>query len=404
VDSADLERVREHLLACEACRLLFAEIGDIHALHLPYIAAPGLKRDLAHESQIRNSILRAAQNEGARLAQEPELAAASEPARYERARVQLSGPIQGGRAWFVASAACLLCAGALTVAAWRQTQKLHRIAGPAPTQIPVQAKAPSVRQELSPSKQEGSRREERALQAKVTALEAERTSLERLLQESEAEKEKLQSRDAENQKQVSDLSAELDSERTSEANTSQKLEQLKADRANEQAAIAAQNREIVSLNEKLEEQAAHQDRSLDVVSAERDLRELVGSRNLHLVDVYDTDSDGKTRKAVGRVFYAEGQSLLFYAYDLSARGSEASKYAYYVWGNKDGNQEAIRNLGTLDRDDPTQQRWKLKVSDGKVLADIDRVFVTVEAVGKLGPRPRGKRILSAYLGSPANHP
>ncbi len=238
----------------------------------------------------------------------------------------------------------------------------------------------------------------------MASLEADRSRLERLLQESQSENEKLQSDQAEKQKVVADLSTDLQRVRTAEASASQKLEQLNGDRANQQIAIAAQNREILSLNEKLEELAANQDRNLDVVSAEHQLRELVGARNFHLQDVYDTDSDGKTRKAFGRVFYAEGQSLLFYAYDLSDRHSDTGKYAYYVWGNKDGNLEAVRNLGTLDRDDDTQKRWKLKVNDAKVLADIDREFVTVEAVGKLGRRPRGKRILNAYLGSPPNHP
>ncbi len=141
-----------------------------------------------------------------------------------------------------------------------------------------------------------------------------------------------------------------------------------------------------------------------MIEAEHGLRELVGARNLHIFDVYDTDSQGRTKKAVGRVFYTEGKSLVFYAYDLSTGHSESGKYAYYVWGNKDGNLENVRNLGTLNTDDLSQNRWKLQVEDAKVLADIDRVFVTVEPVGKIVPHPHGKRILNAYLGSPPNHP
>jgi len=179
---------------------------------------------------------------------------------------------------------------------------------------------------------------------------------------------------------------------------------LKAEREKDQVAITAQNREIRSLNEKLEDKTASQEQARDVVEAEHGLRELVAARNLHIVDVYDTDSQGKTKKAVGRVFYTEGKSLVFYAYDLSTGHSESGKYAYYVWGNRDGNLETVRNLGTLNTDDFLQKRWKLQVEDAKVLGDIDRVFVTVEPVGKLGPRPHGKKILSAYLGSPANHP
>jgi len=46
----------------------------------------------------------------------------------------------------------------------------------------------------------------------------------------------------------------------------------------------------------------------------------------------------------------------------------------------------------------------MKVNDAKALSNIDRVFVTLEQNGRTDLRPHGKKILSAYLGSPANHP
>jgi len=238
----------------------------------------------------------------------------------------------------------------------------------------------------------------------VASLEAERSRLERILQERQSESARLQNGDAEKQEQLAALSKELEIARAAEAKASQRLEQLGAEHQTDQTAIAAQNREIRSLSEKLEDQRATQERTRDLIEAERDLRELVGARNLRIVDVSDTDSSGRTQKAVGRVFYIEGKSLVFYAYDVSKGRSDIAKYAYYVWGNKDGNLETVRNLGTLSTDDVLQRRWKLQVSDATVLADIDRVFVTVEPVGKLGPRPQGKQILRAYLGGPVNHP
>jgi len=192
--------------------------------------------------------------------------------------------------------------------------------------------------------------------------------------------------------------------RAAEAKASQSLEQLGVEHLTDQTAIAAQNREIRSLNDRMEDQIASQERTRDLMEAERDLHELVGARNLHIVDVSDTDSRGRTQKAVGRVFYIEGKSLVFYAYDLSDGHSDVRKFAYYVWGNKDGNLETVRNVGTLDTDDTLKKTWKLHVSDAKVLTDIDRVFVTAEPAGKLGPRPHGKKILNAYLGGPVNHP
>jgi hypothetical protein len=204
--------------------------------------------------------------------------------------------------------------------------------------------------------------------------------------------------------QIEMLNGELESSRASQAKAEEALERMKAERQGDQTAIAAQNREIVALNARLEEKSAEKDQRQDILDAERKLRELVGARNLHIVDVYDTDADGTTRKAAGRVFYTEGKSLVFYAYDLSTGRAQDGKYAYYVWGHKEGDERSVRSLGTLDPDDISQKRWMLKVDDARALAKIDRVFVTLEPLNRLSLRPGGKKILSAYLGTPANHP
>jgi hypothetical protein len=108
---------------------------------------------------------------------------------------------------------------------------------------------------------------------------------------------------------------------------------------------------------------------------------------------------GGTKETFGRVFCTEGKSLVFYAYNLSALGTVSQANTPTTFGgNKDGNLVAMRNLGTLEADDPSQKRWKLQVDGSKVLADIDRVFVTVEPVRKLGPRPHGKRFLEPISG------
>jgi len=109
-----------------------------------------------------------------------------------------------------------------------------------------------------------------------------------------------------------------------------------------------------------------------LVKAEHELREL-GARNLVIIDIFDDTRAGRVGAA--RVFYAEGKSLPFYAYDLPAG-------PYYVWGsNKDGS---LRSLGAL-------QDGSLRIDDAKLLADIDQIFTTTE------PRPQGKKILTARL-------
>jgi hypothetical protein len=50
-----------------------------------------------------------------------------------------------------------------------------------------------------------------------------------------------------------------------------------------------------------------------------------------------------------------------------------------------------------------QRRWVLEVSDPKQLSDIDSVFGTLEP-RECGEKPKGKKLLYAFLGGKANHP
>jgi predicted nucleic acid-binding Zn-ribbon protein len=394
VPFAEWEELKLHLNECQSCRLLFRELRDFYAVELSHLPSFATSRSAEQEDQLKDSILRAARAEGfsGREATKALL-------EDKNPKTQVTPQSIGLRTWpLVASfgllAACLALALALGL-----RHDLNR-EDPARTNKVAAAPVPVLneRVRIEPNSEDG------GLKAKLARLEADRLKLEQLLLESRNHESALEMSNVEEQRNVAKLSSELEIVRNEEMEASRRLEQLNSERQNDQVAIAAQNREIRSLNDRLENQTSTEDRNRNVVEAESNLRELVGARNLHIVDVYDTDSKGKTKKAVGRVFYTEGKSLVFYAYDLSDGHDDAAKYAYYVWGNKDGSVDTVRNLGTLGADDQQQKRWKLQVTDAAVLEDIDRVFVTVEPVGKLGPRPSGKRILTAYLGGPVNHP
>jgi len=368
----------------------------VHAIQLAHVPSFATHRELEEESRLKDSILRASRAVNLQL---PEPAQSQD--QYEKPEISVIGSIREVRGWSIGVSVCLLAACLALAFALRRIPALtgHNAA------IAPQSVATSTPPNSLGHDEETPNREIGELRQRVASLEAKRSRFERLLQESQSENAKIQSDNTQRQEQLAALSRELDSARAAEAKASQRLERLTAENESDKAAIAAQNVEIRSLNEKLEDKTASQEQARDVIEAEHRLREIVAARNLHLVDVADTDSQGRTQKAIGRVFYTEGgKSLVFYAYDLSTRHTESGKYAYYVWGNKDGNLDTVRNLGTLDADDLLQKRWKLQLEDSKVLADIDRVFVTIEPVDKLGPRPHGKRILEAYLGSPANHP
>jgi len=114
---------------------------------------------------------------------------------------------------------------------------------------------------------------------------------------------------------------------------------------------------------------------------------------------------GKTPAPLVRVFFTEGKSLVFYAYDLSSGHSDAATYAFYVWGKKDGDPHLLRNLGTFAKDDHAQKRWVLTITDPKVLAEIDSVFVTLEPTDQTkAGRPSGKTAVECIPRPPANHP
>jgi len=295
----------------------------------------------------------------------------------------------------------LVISGCLVVGlVLRQSKITH---GPISSAVP-RAVIPPATTESNSLVTDQLRRHEEILEQEVAALKAERSRIEHDLQLRDDDNKQLQNATTGMKEEMVTLTTELQATRATQAKAEEAVQQLKSERESDQSAIQVQNREIRSLNERLQEQSSLKERDQDVLAAETKLRELVGARNLHIVDVYDTDANGKTKKAVGRVFYTQGQSLVFYAYDLSTVRSDAGKYAYYVWGRREGNEESVRNLGMLDPDDVSQKRWMLKVNDAKALSNIDRVFVTLEQNGKLDLRPHGKKILSAYLGSPANHP
>lgn len=130
---------------------------------------------------------------------------------------------------------------------------------------------------------------------------------------------------------------------------------------------------------------------------------LVAARNLHIVDVYDSSADGKRGRPFGRVFYVEGRSLVFYAYDLPVARARKKNISFHLWGEKLGTQITL-SLGVLHDDDPRDRRWALTCSNPAILAKIDSVYVTAESPGKPGDSPRGPRVLYAYFGMPPNHP
>ena len=168
-----------------------------------------------------------------------------------------------------------------------------------------------------------------------------------------------------------------------------------------------------SLEAKIEELTAlnrEEDRKLkgteQYLASDRDIRELMGARKLYIADVFDVDGSSRTRKPFGRVFYTQGKSLIFYAFDLDRQPGMVNASTFQVWGQREtaqGEQSLPKNLGILYMDNESNRRWVMRFDDPKELAEIDAVFVTVEPRGG-SRKPTTKPFLYALLRNEVNHP
>ncbi len=145
------------------------------------------------------------------------------------------------------------------------------------------------------------------------------------------------------------------------------------------------------------------ERQQKLLATDHDIREILGARSLHIIDVFDVSSRGEFERPFGRIFYTEGKSLIFYAFDLDQQKGLKRGAVFQAWGQRGVAKEDSRSLGMFYMDDPSQNRWVLKVDDSKALSRIDYVFVT-DSSRKEGVRPRGKPLLSAFLNPSANQP
>lgn len=171
-----------------------------------------------------------------------------------------------------------------------------------------------------------------------------------------------------------------------------------------EATLVADQVKIHALTEELSDRSAMLDQERQLLALGHDVSDLMGARNLHIVDVVDTDPKGKTRPAFGRIFFTEGKSLVFYAYDLNGTKIQKADYQYRVWAKQEGSDKQVRSLGIFYSDDKAQRRWVFKCNDPKILGEIDSVFVTLEPADSDPTHPQGQNLMYAYLRGQPNHP
>ena len=202
--------------------------------------------------------------------------------------------------------------------------------------------------------------------------------------------------------QRTELGQKLEAAQTESRTLQQQVTSLTQQSTSENAQAKALGAKVDDLTRLLRDREAALNQQDELLAHDRDIREVMGARNLYIAEVYDTDEKGAARKPYGRVFYTKEKSLIFYAYDLDQQDGKRGR-TFQAWGRRGPDFKQAVNLGIFYEDNASKKRWVLKSEDPKTLAQIDAVFVTVEPHGG-SDKPSGKPLLFAYLRVNPNHP
>jgi hypothetical protein len=385
LEGAELVDFQAHMKDCNKCRAEYQELSDLVTRELPQAQGKFRQRLTVMRAQplaySRQRFLRHARAEGVVFSPEVDSSAPSRP--WYLRPVTILAPIT----------ALVVVVGSLTFYRFRETPETARATDPAAAQ-----QIAELKQEKSVLAASLSRLNESVAQGQreIQNLHAQLgTENPRRNNQQAAEAERSSSRDA----QLLDESRNQEKLLADAKDEAARINQL---HLNDEASLVEQQARITELSDKLRIASATLDQERQLAAAGKDVRELMAARQLHVIDVRDTDSNGKPGNAFGRVFLTEGKSLTFYAFDLNNEDRvENARRSFQVWAVLD-NTGSARSLGLLHVDAKAQGRWMLKVDNPELVKEINAVFITANPVAG-GTEPSGQKMLYAYLGEP-NHP
>ena len=406
---AELAELQEHLRGCPDCRQTYADYLQLGSIRM--VAEANEQQEVTgpeaigyiDSGQFREKFLKKAEAAGILTSREKAAPVLPEPViRPIRHRGYTTFALGVAATVLMAVGVSAVYRGKLYPNTASSMGRVRRDVAPS---LPVQSVSADENRRLVLSRLEA---ENRRLASEIGWLKAslanESSALEELKSSaatSEEDRTALVSVVKERDAKIEDLGRQVGEAQTEVAGVRTELEKIQA---SNQATVAADQSRIGELSDQLADKSAALDREREMLAASRDIRDLMSARNLHIADVFDTDSKGKTRAAFGRVFFTEGKSLIIYAYDLNDRHVQEAGYHYRVWGKKEGPGQRAKSLGIFYSDDKTQKRWVFKYEDPKVLSEIDSVFVTLEPPGRNSTEPKGEKFLYAYLRNQPNHP
>jgi hypothetical protein len=382
----ELADLRTHLETCPSCRSAAYDFNQISAQALSSLAAKRLHCQIP--SGMTQRFLARARSEGIELSRD------NLPQTVSPHRRTLFTSI-------AVTAALILVATVLIVA----TQKASTTANNVPLPVPQTPASSPRREDQEPRIEDPRLRQElSSAQAEVTSMkdtiQSQRTELESARQATNDLDSRL--KDAAQRSALS--AAERSQRETRIVELEGEVEKARSEKNASDTAVTLEEAEVRELQKQLSDDAVALRQQQELAERGSDVRALVVARNLHIIDVHDRDGNGKSQRAFGRIFYTEGKSLIFYAYDLADPRKLDAKVSFYVWGERLGAEKPIRSLGIFHDDDARDGRWVLTFDDPQVLAQINSVFVTVESSEKAIKEPGGRRVLFAFLGDKPNHP
>jgi len=423
----EMSELNAHISTCDSCREFLWSLGQLSVQVMPLLAENGAPAaDIVPPDGMRDRFLSRIASE--ELVNEINGGARRQPFVLKKLPSSTLGKVQGGeqarhvehvvseprsglfsfsfpsRAAAVVAACVIVGTGAFYVGVWKGKHTPQQ-----PNQVQARTTVASGPKSLVSdadrlSQLEGQKSElESALAKLKQELSAALREKQSLSDELTTNKDRLAVLTIQVKNASEHSSAELQDARNKVATLQNRAEALSERLTESEVKLGIQKQMREDLAAKLDTTEEELRRQNDLKSAKLELGDLVATRNLHIVDVYDADSNGKRQRSFGRVFYIEGKSLVFYAYDLDGPGQFKANVVFHVWGEKAGMKEVAHSLGILHKDDG-QSRWAMTFDDPSVLVKINSVFVTTEVASKQYGEPHGKKVLYAFLGNRPNHP
>ena len=413
---AEQTKLDAHLLVCPACREAIKQYESLVAHAVPAIAAEQTPADIDpgpgwSQQRAEARFLNRLSEEGRR----EKKANIGEPENDSSGETRRAIPFAGGSTWrnvWTMYAAGILLAIALGVSLYqvgmRRGVDTAKATPPPPVQqdlTPLEAQVSDVAHDRAIALTQVAQRDQqiadlrKLLEKQSEELAQMRTSQDQLasdLKSSNAGKDDLAKRQAE-------LETKLQAAQGNVQASQQKLDGLLKQSSDEQARATELTVTVNELTKELHDRDQALQQKDELLAKDRDIREVMGARDLHVAEVYDVARTGETQKPYGRVFFTEGKSLIFYAYDLEQEPEVKAASTFQAWGHRGSDFQHALSLGIFYQDNAAKKRWVVKLDDPKTLAQIDGVFVTVEPHGG-SKKPSGKPLLFAYLKSEPNHP